>query len=98
MGILDKLRGVQAERSEAAQIKQALAVERARAEAAQAEAARAEAERQRMNDILGPDLATFEVTSPEDAKVGIKLARLRKKELQQEKRELAAELADVREE
>ncbi len=56
------------------------------------------AQRQRVIDILGEDLASFEVNTSEDAKIAIKMARLRKKEIQNEKRELAAELADVREE
>jgi len=47
--------------------------------------------------VFGPELAGLETNTPVDAKYAIKLARLRKKELQNEKRELAAELADERE-
>ena len=61
-------------------------------------AAQEAAQRARMRQILGDDLVDMEVNSPDEAKIAIKLARLRKKELQAEKRELAAELADVREE
>ena len=57
-----------------------------------------EAERQRVIEVLGPELAGFEVNTPADASYAIKLARLRKRELQARKRELASELADVREE
>ena len=39
----------------------------------------------------------WEVNNPDEAKIAIKLARLRKREIQAEKRELASELGDVRE-
>src|SRR6185369_3004248 len=52
----------------------------------------------RFRAILGPDLAGMNVETPAEAKIAIKLARLRKKELQAEKRQLSAQLADVREE
>jgi hypothetical protein len=63
-------------------------------EQARAAAAQADVER-----VLGPDLAAMEEpTTPEEAKIAIKLVRLRKQEIQAEKKALASELADVREE
>ena len=50
-----------------------------------------------MADALGPDLASMKVVTPADAKIAIKFARLRKKELAADKRELSAQLADTRE-
>jgi hypothetical protein len=63
-------------------------------EEARVAAAQAESDR-----VLGPDLAAIEEpTTPDEAKLAIKLVRLRKQEIQAEKKALAAELADVREE
>jgi hypothetical protein len=63
------------------------------------EAAAAEAARQRaaVIDVLGQELADMEINSAEEAKLAIKMARLRKRELQAEKRALSGELADHRE-
>lgn len=80
--------GVQRERDEA---ERRASAERERQAAEQA------AHQARMREILGDDLADMEVNSPEEAKVAIKLAKLRKREIQGQKRELASELADVRE-
>jgi len=66
--------------------------------AAQAAAEAAERARAYAVEVLGPDLAAMEVNTPAEAKIAIKLARLRKKELQAEKREISSELADHREE
>lgn len=49
-----------------------------------------------MREVLGDELVDMDVNSPTEAKLAIKLAKLRKKELQAEKRELSAELADHR--
>lgn len=62
-----------------------------------AAAAAAAAERQVLFDALGPDLFEFEANSPEDAKLAIKLARIRRRELTAEKRHLSGELANHRE-
>ena len=108
MGILDRFRAAQAERKVEGERKraeraaervrdQAAAEELARVAAAQEREAQEVAERQRIAEILGPDLTEMDVSSPEMAVIAIKMARLRKKELQAQKRELAAELADVRE-
>ncbi len=98
MGILDRVREQQALRKAAGERKQLVAAEQARAAEAQRQAAAEQAQQDRARMILGADLFDMEVTTPEEAKIAIKLARLRKKEIQTEKRELAAELADVREE
>lgn len=67
--------------------------------AAEQQAVAAEAQaKARTREFLGAELADLDVTTPADAKIAIKLARLRKTEIAAEKRELAAELADVREE
>lgn len=59
---------------------------------------RAAAAKAKAEWAFGPDLTNLEEpTTPAEAKFAIKLARLRKKELQAEKRALAAQLADVRE-
>lgn len=50
-----------------------------------------------VREILGPELADMNVDTPAEAKMAIKLARLRKKEIQAEKRAVSAELADQRE-
>jgi len=50
-----------------------------------------------IEEALGPDLAAFEADTPAQAKIAIKMARLRKRELQAEKREIAAGSADERE-
>jgi hypothetical protein len=70
--------------------------ERQRRAEEQAEAER-QAQLQYAEEVFGPELAALETNTPEDAKYAIKLARLRKRELQAEKKELAAELADERE-
>lgn len=74
----------------------------ARAEAAQVEAERQAAaaraaQRAAFTDAVGVELAEMDVNTPAEAKLAIKLARLRKKELQSEKREISADLADHRE-
>lgn len=108
VGIKDRIREAQAkakadrEAAQAARVEQQRVADAARAEdarlAAEREAAASEARaRARGREILGAELADFDVSTPEDAKVAVKLARLRKTEIAAEKRELAAELADVRE-
>jgi hypothetical protein len=62
----------------------------------QAEADR-QAELRYAEEVFGAELANLDTNTPEEAKYAIKLARLRKRELQAEKKELAAELADERE-
>lgn len=82
-----------AERAE----REAIEAEERRQRAA-AQAAADEAERMRYAEqVFGPELAHLEVNTPEEAKYAIKLAKLRKRQIQGEKRELAAELADERE-
>lgn len=83
--------------------------ERERAERAAAAEHEAEAERLRQAaaqeaewqrfwfDAIGPELAAAPVDTPANAKLAIKLARIRKRELQAEKRELGVGLADERE-
>jgi hypothetical protein len=61
------------------------------------EAAEALAAQERVVTVLGRDLAEMEVNTAADAKLAIKLAKLRKRELQAEKRALASEVADARE-
>lgn len=110
MGILNRFRSpeerqrrefekaaFQAEQARAAA--ERLAEQRRAAEAAeeQRKAAAEAQQRARLREILGDELVSMEVNTPEEAKIAIKLARLRKKEIQGEKRELAADLADARE-
>lgn len=57
----------------------------------------AAADRLVLLDALGPDLFDFEATTPADAKLAIKLARIRRRELTGEKRKIAGELANHRE-
>ena len=110
MGLLDRFRSAE-ERERRARAKSERDAERQRAAeaAAQAQAAAdAEAERIRQDvaaelarqvflEAVGPELAAAPADTPDDARLAIKLARIRKTELATEKRELAAELADVRE-
>jgi hypothetical protein len=109
VGIRDRIRDAQAkakadrEAAQAAKAEQQAVADAARAEAARVaqeqHAAAAEAQAKAWTrEVLGEELADMEVTTAADAKVAIKLARLRKTEIATEKRELAAELADVREE
>ena len=108
MGILDRVKTKRAEQKAEGERKQAVREEERVREAAEAQLraqiaaeqereAQEAAQRQRVVEILGADLAEMEVNTPEEAKIAIKMARLRKKEIQAEKRDLAAELADVRE-
>ena len=88
---------------EAARAQVAAAAEQARREAAERAAQRrleeeAAAAQAYALEVLGAELAAMDVDSPAEARIAIKLARLRKKELQAEKRDLASQLADVREE
>lgn len=105
MGIRDRLRAIQdkarekqAERSASNAAAAAFRLESERAMAAQREAAEAASRAAYLNEVLGDELADMDVSTPAEAKIAIKLARIRKKEIAAEKRELAAELADVREE
>jgi hypothetical protein len=68
------------------------------AEASRKAAADQEQQRQLAIEVLGADLVNAPADTPAEAKLAIKLARLRKKELQAEKRGLSAQLGDVREE
>lgn len=88
----------QAERQAANEAAEARRRELEQELAAQREAAEAAARAAYQRQIFGDELSDMEVSTPADAKLAIKLARIRKKEIQAEKRELAAELADVREE
>src|SRR5690242_8323341 len=99
MGFLNRFRSPQererrereqAERA-AEQQRQAEAAERRRQEDAAA------AQEAFMREVLGDDLVDMNVDTAAEAKIAIKLARVRKKELQAEKRELSSDLADHRE-
>jgi hypothetical protein len=110
MGFLNRFRSPEererrerekAERDEAKGAAQAEAErQKAAAEAAtqrEREEAEASAQKAWFFDAVGQELAAMEIDTPADAKIAIKLARLRKKELAAEKRELASQLADQRE-
>ena len=99
MSIFDRFRSPEErERRERERAEQAAVQERQRAaEQERRAAAEAEAQRAYVQEVLGPELAAMNVESAEEAKVAIKLAKLRKKELQADKRELSSELADHRE-
>lgn len=101
MGFIGRFKERRAERQAERARADALAAEQRAAAAAEA------AERQRVADeearvarqleIFGPELAAMVVETAADAKHAIKLARIRKREIQAQKKELAVELADVRE-
>lgn len=105
MGIRDRLRTMQeaarekqVERQAASTAAEAQKQELRQKLATELKAAEAAARVRYQRQVLGDDLSDIDVSTPADAKLAIKLARLRKKEIQAEKRELASELADVREE
>ncbi len=101
MGFIRRLRDRAAEeraRRQASREQQAAEKQRA-AQVAQEQqrAAQEAAAKEWQRHVLGPELADMEVNTPAEAKLAIKLARLRKKEIQAQKRDLASGLADVRE-
>ena len=98
MGIRDRIREAQEKAKADREAAQAQRQEASRVAAESRSRAEAERGKVRQREILGAELADMDVSTAADAKTAIKLARLRKTEIAAEKRELAAELADVREE
>lgn len=110
MSILDRFRSPEslARRAQERAAREAEAARVAAADAAERQRLAEEAERQRQIQLAeeqrqlwveaaGPELADAPMDDPADAKLALRLARVRKQELASEKRELATELAEVRE-